>query len=224
MAVLIRPNSSFALDAVISLDALTYGGGNIWYDRSVSPGDNAVLTDVTTSTTPQNFQVLNFNGSTSVATVANRAWDFNSEQTIMMAIQRTSTFRNNPYNQAYAGGGTWTHETSGQINYFWGTAGANTSPYQSLSSATVAQDEWAIMTSTRNPSTVIWYKNGVETNRRSNPYGSSVVSGTQDILIGDGYAGNYAGNIGFCFVWDRELSSTEILTYYDRTKFRFGLS
>lgn len=224
MAVIIRPYPSFALDAVISLDAINYTSGDTWIDRSINPGDNAILTDVTTTTTPQNFQVLSFNGSTSVATVANRNWNFNSGHTVMMAIQRTSTFRNNPYNQAYGGGGTWTHETNGTINYFFGTAGSNTNPYVSLTSTSIAQDEWAIMTSTRNPTTVKWYKNGVETNSRSNPYGSSVNTGTEDILIGDGYAGNYAGNIGFCFVWDRELSATEIKTYYDRTKLRFGLS
>lgn len=224
MAVVIRPNASFALDAVIALDAINYTSGNLWIDRSVTPGDNAVLTDVTTTTTPQNFQVLSFNGSTSVATVANRAWDFSSGQTIMMAIQRTRTFRNNPYNQAYGGGGTWTHETNGTINYFWGTNGGNSNPYTSLSSAAIAQDEWAIMATTRNVTSVIWYKNGVATGTRSNPYGATVNSGPNDILIGDGYAGNYEGNIGFCFVWNRELSATEIKTYYDRTKVRFGLS
>jgi len=223
MAVLIRPDSSFALDAVISLDAITYGSGQTWIDRSINPGDNAVLTDVTTTTTPQSFQVLAFNGSTSVATVANRAWNFDSEQTIMMAIQRLDSNRRNPYNQAYGGGGTWTHEGNGTINYYFGTAGTNNSPFTNLTSVAVAPNEWAVMTSVRTPSTILWYKNGVQTNSRSNPYGI-LTTGTQDILIGDGYAGNYNGNIGFCFVWDRALNPTEILTYYDRTKFRFGLS
>ena len=225
MAVLIRPYSSFALDAVISLDAITYSGGNVWIDRSSTQGDNAVLTDVTTSTTAENFQVLDFNGSTSVGTIANRNWDFNSEQTIMMALRRTVSARRNPYNQAYGGAGTWTHETSGTITYFWGNSGVDGGSYQAASSAVININEWAIMTSVRNPTSVVWYKNGVPTSSRSNPYGSSVVSGTRDILIGDGYAGpHWTGNIGFVFVWDRALNPTEVLTYYDRTKFRFGLS
>jgi len=224
MAVVIRPYPSFALDAIISLDAINYTSGPIWIDRSINPGDNAILTDVTTTTTPQNFQVLAFDGSTSVATVANRNWNFDSEQTIMMAIQRSNNSRRNPYNQAYGGGGTWTHETNNTINYYFGTTGLNQSPFSNLTSGfTVVPDEWAIVATTRSLNTIRWYKNGNFTNSRANPYGA-LTTGTQDILIGDGYAGNYPGNIGFCFVWDRELSATEIKTYYDRTKLRFGLS
>jgi hypothetical protein len=56
MAVVIRPYPSFALDAIISLDAINYTSGPIWIDRSINPGDNAILTDVTTTTTPQIFK------------------------------------------------------------------------------------------------------------------------------------------------------------------------
>jgi hypothetical protein len=80
------------------------------------------------------------------------------------------------------------------------------------------------MTTTRNPK---HYYVGIKMVILTNSRVTLMVllnTGTQDILIGDGYAGNYAGNIGFCFVWDRELSATEIKTYYDRTKLRFGLS
>jgi len=226
MAVLIRPNSSFALDAIISLDAITYGGGNIWYDRSVSPGDNAILTDVTTANTSEGYQVLSFNGSTSVATVANNGLDFSTGHTIMMAIQplESDGNRRNPYNQAYGGGGTWTHENNGTINWYFGNSGINGGSYIGFTSGfTVVQNEWAIVTGTRSTTNAYWYKNGVLTNSTTHNY-PVVNTGTFDVLIGDGYTTNYLGNIGFCFVWDRELSSTEILTYYDRTKFRFGLS
>lgn len=226
MAVLIRPNPSFAVDAVISLDAINYGGGGTWIDRSVSPGDNAILTDVTTATTSQGFQVLSFNGTTSVGTIANRNWDFSTGQTIMMALQplESDGSRRNPYNQAYGGGGTWTHENNGTINYYFGSSGVNGGSYIGFgSSFTILQNEWAIVATTRNTTRAYWYKNGALVTSTNHNY-PVVNTGTEPILIGDGYTTHYLGNIGFCFVWNRELSSTEIKTYYDRTKFRFGLS
>jgi len=226
MAVLIRPDSSFALDAVIALDAIGYGGSGVWYDRSVSPGDNAILTDVTTTNTSEGFQVLAFNGSTSVGTITNNGFDFSTGQTIMMAFQplESDGARRNPYNQAYGGGGTWTHEPNGDINYYFGNSGVNGGSYIGFNSGfRILENEWAIVAATRNTTNAYWYKNGVL--ERSTTHNYPIVNtGTLDILIGDGYTTHWQGNIGFCFVWDRELSSTEILTYYDRTKFRFGLS
>lgn len=229
MAVIIRPNVSFALDATVALDAgvpSSYpGSGNTWYDTSQTRGDNATLYN-TSYTTLNGYGILNFNGSSSYAEVLNRNWNFNFGQTIMMAFQplESDGNRRNPYNQAYGGGGTWTHEPGNNINFYFGNSGVDGGSYIGFGSGfTVVQNEWAIVATTRNQTNAYWYKNGILINGTSHGY-TTVNTGTRPILVGRGYAGYYLGNIGFCYVWDRALSDTEVKTYYDRLKSRYGLS
>ena len=228
MAVLIRPNTSFALDAVIALDAGNPGSypgtGNIWRDTSRTRGDDAVLSGPTWSSS--NSGVFNYSVGGSIARITNRNWNFSLGQTIMMAFQplESDGARRNPYNQAYGGGGTWTHESSGNINFYFGNSGVDGGSYIGFGSAfTVIQNEWAIVATTRNQTNAYWYKNGVRTNGTNHNY-SVVNTGTRDILIGNGYTTNFFGNIAFCFVWDRALNDGEISAYYNRLKGRFGLS
>jgi hypothetical protein len=228
MAIIIRPNSSFALDAVIALDAGNIASypqsGTTWFDTSRTRGDNATLTDVTWSST--NSGIFNYALGSSVARISNKIWDFSLGQTIMMAFQplESDGARRNPYNQAYGGGGTWTHEPSGNINWYFGSSGVNGGSYIGIGSPfTVVQNEWAIVTSARNTTNAFWYKNGILASSTAHGY-PIVNTGVQDILIGDGYTSNFFGNIAFCFVWDRALSNSEVKTYYDRLKTRFGLT
>ena len=171
---------------------------------------------------------FSFNGTNSLITVPFNAslFTFNSEQTIIlwMKNQSSSGARRNPYNQAYGGGGTITHEYDTNFNYFWGQGGGDNNPYQGFTSGfSVVVGETAMVCLTRNASTVSYYKNGVFSNSTSNPYGSAVVTGTNNITIGQGYAGNFSGGIYTVQLYNRCLSASEVLQNYNSAKSRFGL-
>lgn len=228
MAVILRPNSSIGLDATLTLDAgnvASYNGGSTWRDISQNRSNNATLSN--TTFTSEYGGSLIFNGSSSAAVIPySPSWNFNLGQTIMIAHRPTENdgARRNPYNQAYGGAGTWTHEPSGEINYFFGNSGVDGGSYIGFGTGfTIAQNEWSISATTRNTTTAYWYKNGVLRGTVNHSY-NPVVTGTNNITIGAGYAGVYLGYINFAAVWNRELSPTEILTYYNTLKSRFGLS
>jgi len=161
---------------------------------------------------------FSFNGSNSLTISANpTSFDFNTEQTIIlwMTNKSTSATRRNPYNQAYAGGGTITHENDTGFNYYYGTGGGDNSPYTSLySSFNVIQGERAMIALTRNTSTTSWYKNGVFSNSHGNPYGT-VVTGTNAITIGSGYTTGFVGEIHAVQLYNRALSPSEIAQNYN---------
>ena len=197
------------------------GTGTTWYD--LIGNNNAVMSNISYSL--DNFGSFNFNGSSSFAQVPFNSWNFNASMSIMVVMRpkENDGNRRNPFNIAYGGPGTWTHEPGGEINCFYGTSGVNTDPYVSLASSTISQNEWAIMCFTRDPSTVRWYKNGIVTSEGGNPYGASVNTGTSDILIGSGYVSPYLGNINFVAIWNKALTANEVLQTTDAIKYKFNL-
>jgi hypothetical protein len=153
-------------------------------------------------------------------------FNFNAEQTIIIWLKPTENDANrrNPYNQAYGGGGTITHETNGTYTYFWGTAGTNTTPYTGFGSTfTVVQNEISQIAITRNASSVSWYKNGVFSNSTSNPYGTGVVTGTNSILIGSGYVFPHQGSIYSVYVYTKALTANQIKQNFNAFSGRFNL-
>lgn len=170
---------------------------------------------------------LTFNGSSQYITIPYAAkYNFNLAQTIAIWLKPTEADANrrNPYNHAYGGGGTITHEPSGSFNYYCGAAGVNGSPYIGFTSSfIVAQNEMAYITLTRDTNTISWYKNGVLSNTTENPYGNGIVTGTSDITIGNGYAGYYMGNIGAVQLYTRCLTAAEVNENFNALRGRFGI-
>lgn len=225
MAVSYNP-SIVTAGLVLCLDAAnpkSYpGSGSTWFDLSGN-GNNATLTG-----SPLSNGTSNFTG-TEYATVPFDAADFtfNYEQTIMLALRPTENDANrrNPYNQAYGGGGTITHEIAGDFNYYYGTAGTNALPYTGVGSGmTVAQNEWAIIATSRStPSNFMrWYKNGVLYTNQASAY-AQITTGTQNILIGTGYAGAYIGSIDYVAVYDTALTTDELQRNFNALRGRFGI-
>jgi hypothetical protein len=179
-----------------------------------------------TSLTYASDGTFNFNGSNSMTVPFNStAFTFNNEQTIIiwMKNQSPSGARRNPYDQAYAGAGTITHEFDSNFNYYYGTGGGNNTPYTNLNSSfSVVVGETAMICFTRNTSTVSCYKNGIFSNSMSNPYGS-VVTGTNSITVGSGYAGGFAGSIYSVQLYNRALSAAEVLQNFESQRDRYGL-
>jgi hypothetical protein len=141
-----------------------------------------------------------------------------------MQNQSPSSARRNPYNQAYAGGGTITHENDSVFNYYFGQGGGDNTPYIGFTSSfSVVVGETAMICLTRNASTVSWYKNGILDVSTSNPYGAGVVTGTNNITIGSGYAGGFAGSIYAAQIYNRALTAAEVQQNFNALKGRYGL-
>lgn len=195
------------------------GSGSTWYD-TIS-GKNATLTS-----TSYSRPSMVFNGSTSSASFSTTGLNMKNSQTIVMAIMpsEATADRRNPYNHEYAGYGTITHEPGGDFNYFHGTSGGNGATYQGTgSNFTVAENETAIITVTRGPGFVRWYKNGVIGNSLANSLPTAVTS-VSTANIGSGYAGpSFQGNIGCFMMYTKELSASEVLQNYQALKGRFGI-
>ena len=188
-------------------------------------GSNTITTNSLTYASDGTFS---FNGSSDYVSIPfnSSLFTFNNQQTICIWLKplENDATRRNPYNQAYGGGGTITHEPSGSFNYYYGTAGSDTTPYTGFTSSfTVVQNETAYIVIRRTTDVVEWYKNGVFSNSQVNPYGASVVTGTSNILIGSGYAGSYQGYIYNVQVFNRALSATEISQNFNALRGRYGL-
>jgi hypothetical protein len=156
-------------------------------------------------------------------------FDFSKQQTIIMWMKPgtgSNSARRNPYNQAYGGSGTITHEVGQGFNYYFGTNGGNSTPYVGKSSSfTVAPNEIAFVAFTRNQdtNTVSFYKNGVLTNTTDAGGYASTANGNSPILIGTGYTTNFIGELPVVTVYNKELSPSEIKQNFNALRGRFGI-
>jgi hypothetical protein len=168
---------------------------------------------------------FSFSGSDYITLPNIPSYDFSSGQTIEIWLRPTENdaTRRNPYNQAYGGYGTWTHEPSGAFNYYYGDSGVNDQPYVGhTSSFTVSQNEIACVCTTRNTSESWWYKNGVADTQYTHSY-ANLTATSADILIGTGYAGGYIGDIYAVKIYNRALTASEVQQNFNSQRIRFGL-
>lgn len=149
--------------------------------------------------------------------------DFSQEQTVIIWMYHTFTSgRRNPYDQAYGGYGTWTHESGANINYYYGTAGSNTTPYTNRNSGTTPTGTWQMMATTRSLSTVSWYRNSVLVDTSPNVYGTTGTTNI-DIRFGLGYAGRWIGEMGPMMLFKRSLPQTDLAKIFEAYRGRYGI-
>lgn len=186
------------------------GSGTTLYD--LKGNSNATLSGVSISN-----KYASFDGSSSYASFSTSPFNFASNQTIVMVLKpmETDGQRRNPYNHEYAGYGTITHETTGDFNYYFGTSGGNGATYQGVNSSfTVKENEMAVITLVRSPSTITWYKNGVAGGSVANSYPTALTS-VSTAYLGEGYAGFYKGEINFFALYNTALTAAEVLQNYN---------
>jgi len=180
-----------------------------------------------TSLTYASNNTFNFNGSNSLTVPYNPSlFTFNNEQTIIIWMKNEASVaaRRNPYNQAYGGGGTITHENNTFFNYIYGTSGVDNVPYTNHASPfSVVLNETAQIAITRNVSQTAWYKNGALGNTLANPYGATVVTGTSPILLGTGYTNGVVGGLYAVQIYNRALSASEIQQNFNALRGRYGI-
>lgn len=138
------------------------------------------------------------------------------DQTIEMWIKPESfATRMNPWAKAYGGEGTMTIETDGTINYFYGTNGGNSTPYQTFGSTKpLKANVWTHIALVRSlsaePRKLYWYFNGrlvAEANASYFP----AVAGSLSAVLGDGYAGKFKGLMDEVRVWNVARSGSQIV-------------
>lgn len=196
------------------------GSGSVWYDISGFENHCSLLN------VPGHYGTyFNFNGSSNYGVISSNSGslDFSKAQTIMIVMRHTYTSgRKNPWNQAYGGYGTWTHEDGAYINYFFGDSGVDNIPYSAIGSAATSTGVWNVMCSTRDVSQCKWYKNGVLTGTISNPY-QGIPYTTTSITIGSGYAGYWQGDIACILAYQICLADDEVLENFNVIRRRFLL-
>ena len=233
MAVVYNRQSIVTDGLVLCLDAgntKSYSGsGTAWTDLC-GKGNNGTLTNGPTYSSTNGGSLV-FDGSNDYVAIAHNAssMDFSLAQTICIWMKPdtgSNSARRNPYNQAYGGPGTLTHERNQTINYYFGTNGGNSSPYVGRNSGfTVAPLELAFIAVTRNQTENVcrWYKNGnLITSANAGGY-ATTANGTSPIWIGSGYAGRWLGNIYSTAVYNRALSAAEVAQNFNALRGRFGI-
>lgn len=213
---------------VLALDAgntKSYpGSGTTWTNIS-GQGTNGTLTNGPTFSSINGGSIV-FDGTDDSISVLNDAvYDFSAAQTIEIWLKPTENdaVRRNPYNQAYGGYGTWTHEVDGRMTYYYGDAGGDNLPYVGRSSGfTVVENEIACLCTTRDTTESRWYKNGIFDTQYTHSYGTLATT-SANITIGSGYAGAYKGSIYVVKLYTRALSANEIAQNFNALRGRFGV-
>ena len=141
------------------------------------------------------------------------AYNISLDMSICMWLKPTSFGgRYNPWNKAYGGEGTITQEVNGTLNYFYGTSGSNTSPYQGFNSIqALPLNDWTMVTIVRDltNSKLYWYFNDQLVNTIDAVYDHAQIS-TANLLIGNGYVGYYRGSIDEVILYNKAIDSSII--------------
>lgn len=224
-----RNDSSVVSPYVNGTRGTTVANGGGWADISGKRNNGEIINNP--NFTSSNFGGLIFDGVDDSITIPfnSTTMDFSLAQTICMWLRPgtgSDSTRRNPYNQAYGGSGTITHEPGRGFNYYFGTNGGNNTPYVGVESTfTVNPNELAFICVTRSQPLNIcrWYKNGqLFTNTNAGGY-SATNNGSSPILIANGYTSRFIGEIYSVNVYNRFFTTEEIQQMYNATKSRFGL-
>lgn len=196
------------------------GSGNTIYDLSGN-GNNGTLSGSPTFT--NGYMVYDGTDDHITVTSNQTSLDFSSEQTLIIWMWHTYTSgRKNPYNQAYGGYGTWTHEQGGNISSYLGDAGSNAQPYIGGGSASTPTSTWQMMATARNTVDRRWYRNGSLSSTTTHSYGTLTTT-TSNILFGTGYAGRWEGRMGPMILYKRAISADEMMQIFNAHRQRFGV-
>ena len=123
--------------------------------------------------------------------------------------------RMNPFAKAYGGIGTITQEVDGDLSFFWGSSGANASPFSFIRTNTPLQSNtWTHIALVKDYTNneIKWYINGVED--ASQTLSMLTVAGSLDYYLGTGYTTDYDGQIDEFKLYDCALTPAEVAELY----------
>lgn len=203
------------------------GTGTSWYDLSDNNFTTTLIGAPTFDTTYFNFdgttEYVDTNQSLASETFSVGAWFRTSASGIKMILSKETT-AGNPWNyRIWLNGGTLVADMS-QAPAVQSSLSSTLSTYNN--------GNWYLVMFIRNDSNWYLYVNGQQVNTKADPYTGSVVN-SQELWIGrsaftSGGANptgmyQYTGDIGQVFIYDRALSSDEVLQNYNATKETYGL-
>lgn len=143
----------------------------------------------------------------------NSSLQITGSETISLWLYPTSfSARRNPIAKAYGGEGTITQEINGSLTYFYGTAGANASPYQTFGMTSSLQlNKWTHIALVRDlvKMKLYWYKDGNLVNQANAAYANATPSAL-DLMIGRGYTSNYSGYIDEVKIYRKPIPLSQI--------------
>jgi hypothetical protein len=141
----------------------------------------------------------------------------NISQTISMWIKPTDfATRRTFFNKTYGGEGTINIETSGLVQYFYGSRGSDGWPYQNVAAATaIPANSWSHIAIVRDLKAMKLriYINGVK-NYETNANITVPTTSTANLLIGNGYTTYFKGGIDEVGIYSGVLGDTEINQLY----------
>jgi len=170
---------------------------------------------------------MKFNGSTDYVNLGQKMESsLVGSLTIMFwAKPNMDTSRRNPLCKSYGGEFCLTMEPSGQLSYYHGSAGTNTSPYMGFSTSSMFEDGvWVHVTVTReldslsDTRVIKSYKNGDFVKQGSWTSDTDPSVSIQDLQIAKGYTSTFNGIIDEVKLFNRALSAEEIQAEYNRGK------
>jgi prepilin-type N-terminal cleavage/methylation domain-containing protein len=164
-------------------------------------------------------KAASFNGNSAnyISVPNNESIQTTGNQTISFWVYPVSFgVRRNPVAKAYGGEGSITQEISGALNYYYGTAGTDNTPYQGFGmTSPIELNKWTHLAVVRDLTNMrlYWYKNGVLVNQATALYAPAGAS-TANLLIGRGYAGTYDGYIDEVKIYGQALGLAQIEKLY----------
>ena len=167
-----------------------------------------------TAADPQRGEVLRLDGQDDRVSLGNaEALQITGSLTIAMWIRPDRLEKRvNPYGKAYGGEGTITLEPNGTINFYYGTAGSNSTPYQGFTTQrAISAGRWTHIAIVRDAerSTLSWYIDGRLDQRLPMSYPTAVAS-TLSASLGDDYVEPLPGCLDDVVILARALDPAEI--------------
>jgi hypothetical protein len=194
------------------------GSGTVWTDLS-RVGNNGTLTNGPTFNSANGGSIV-FDGSND-----NISTNYNSQLTnFTVCVWFKTSDSSNPgaariIDKNYISG-FWIGKNSTGASNSWGGGVLESSPPYGRY-ITLTDGQWHFLVSTRLGTTHTIYGDGI-TNSTSGTVSSTALS-TTSLTIAGGAAQVFKGNIAQTSIYNRALSTTEILQNYNATKTRFGL-
>ena len=199
------------------------GSGTTLYDLS-GRGNNGIMNNGISISS----NVISFDGTNDYLAITDTGTNFDgwaTAQTLLIWMYHSATQvgRRNPWNQAYGGYGTWTHETNNTISSYWGDGGGDAQPWLGTSSSSTPTNKWNCMATVRNTTQHRWFKDGARTATYNHSLGT-LTNTSANVTLGTGYVGGYwSGQMGLIMAYERDLTDAEVLQNYNALKGRFGL-
>lgn len=162
-------------------------------------------------------EALRFDGGDDYVLLGNpRSLQITGDQTVAMwLLPEKLDARRNPFAKAWGGEGTLTLEPTGILNYYFGSGGGNSTPYQEFPSGKLTAGKWTHVTIVRDmqKKSVVSYINGQKTSEI--PFTLSAKASLLPAYVGKGYVEPFLGLIDEVAVFASALSEEDVKLLFD---------